>query len=111
MPQQRKLPERVRAEAAHLLRFKANKKLVQQHVMRKTGKQIILKDLSKIALTSQHGIRIDLPTCVKTLKDSYDRLKEKTSYNEYKFSKSTLKDVSLIFYHLSRCEACYSFGR
>ena len=48
LPSQRQLTTSEKAEAQELLALKANKKLVQQHLSKSTGKIITLKDLSNV---------------------------------------------------------------
>ena len=48
LPKQRKLEEQELEEAKSLLRLKANKKMVQEHLINKTGKFVLLRDLSNI---------------------------------------------------------------
>ena len=50
LPQQRRLSVEEKKEAARLLDLKANKKLVQHQMSHKTGKVILLKDLSNVSL-------------------------------------------------------------
>ena len=67
LPQQRKLPAEVRQEAADLLKLKANKKLVQQHISLKSGSVLTLKDLSNIAAAGKDSTRNNLPSFVNEL--------------------------------------------
>ena len=48
LPRQRQLSGEEKAEVEMMMKVNANKKMVQQHMIEKTGKQIILKDLHNI---------------------------------------------------------------
>ena len=49
MPKQRRLDSETKDEAVKLLNLRANKKLLQNHLMSTIGKTVTLKDLHNIA--------------------------------------------------------------
>ena len=49
LPRQRKLDEDTLEQTKNMLSVKANKKMVQDHIFRKSGKVTTLKDLHNIA--------------------------------------------------------------
>jgi zinc finger SWIM domain-containing protein 3 len=48
LPKQRHLSSKERQDVENMLKVKANKKMLQNYVMQKTGKNVILKDLHNI---------------------------------------------------------------
>ena len=48
MPKQRRLDNDAKQQAAEMMHLKANKKMLQNHLIHETGKLIILKDLHNI---------------------------------------------------------------
>jgi hypothetical protein len=48
LPKQRHLSREERQDVENMLKVKANKKMLQNYVMQKTGKHVILKDLHNI---------------------------------------------------------------
>ena len=46
MPKQRRLDSETKDEAVKLLKLRANKKLLQNHLMSTTGKTVTLKDIA-----------------------------------------------------------------
>ena len=48
LPQQRRLDSVQREEVSTMLKLKANKKLVQQHIASKCGRVVILKDIHNV---------------------------------------------------------------
>lgn len=56
-----------RSEAATLLKMKANKKLVQEHVQQKTGKFVLLRDLSNIRRSSNTPVENQLEATLSDL--------------------------------------------
>ena len=69
LPRQRALTKEQKEKARKLLEMKANKKLVQEHLVNKTGKVILLKDLSNIV--SKGNERNDIAAAVTKLMDMY----------------------------------------
>ena len=49
LPRQRKLDDKEKQEAKGMLRLKANKKLIQSHLVQGTGKVVTLKDIHNLA--------------------------------------------------------------
>jgi zinc finger SWIM domain-containing protein 3 len=76
LPRQRKLSDESRIEAELLLGMKANKKMVQKHLQAKTGKYILLRDLSNITAKSRKPVENQLEAAVSIL-----RLEENTTVN------------------------------
>ena len=58
MPKQRRLDPDTKQEAVKMMNLKANKKMLQNHLIHMTGKPIILKDLHNI-----HGQSKPNQTC------------------------------------------------
>ncbi len=72
--QQRSLSIKAKEKASHLLRMRANKKLVQQQLVEQTGNVILLKDLTNIAIALKRGkSRNDLDVAVKSLMERYGK--------------------------------------
>ena len=68
LPHQRKLSESERHEAETMLSPKANKKMIQDKLVRETSKAVILKDLSNISTRMQSGnMRNDLEESINSL--------------------------------------------
>ena len=68
LPEQRKLSDEEKEEAAKYLSLKANKKMLQDKLAASTGKSIILKDLSNLKEKMKAGrSRNDLNMAVKQL--------------------------------------------
>ncbi len=59
MPKQRRLDSETKDEAVKLLKLRANKKLLQNHLMSTTGKTVTLKDLHNIAARNVPKFRND----------------------------------------------------
>ena len=55
--------------ASNMLSMKANKKLVQNHLMKTTGKVVLLKDLHNIAAKIKHPQRNDLTKLIHQMKE------------------------------------------
>ena len=53
LPKQRKLNEAEREETQKMLGLRPNKKLLQHHVVKTTGKPVALKDLHNLAANSK----------------------------------------------------------
>ena len=56
--------------AKSMLAMKANKKLVQNHLMKGTGKVVLLKDLHNIAATLKHSPKNRLTELISQMKMS-----------------------------------------
>ena len=56
LPRQRKLDEDTLEQTKNMLSVKANKKMVQDHIFRKSGKVTTLKDLHNIAHKNNKSI-------------------------------------------------------
>ena len=56
LPQQRRLDEDTLEQTKNMLSVKANKKMVQEHIYRQSGKIVILKDLHNIAQKSKKTV-------------------------------------------------------
>lgn len=75
LPTQRQLSAATTAKAAKLLEMKANKKLIQQELVKETGNIILLKDLSNIASRVKQGkSHNDIDATVKTLRDTHGEI-------------------------------------
>ena len=48
LPHKRCLSKEEKLKAAKLLEMKANKKIVQQHLLQETGKLVLLRDITNI---------------------------------------------------------------
>ena len=68
MPKQRRLDSEAKEEAVKLLTMRANKKLVQNHVMSLTSKTVTLKDIHNIAGKTVPPFRNDFQELVKEMK-------------------------------------------
>ena len=53
LPQQRKLTDQETSDIRKMLKMKANKKLLQEHIQTSLGKKVKLKDLHNVALASK----------------------------------------------------------
>lgn len=72
LPQQRKLSDEEKEEAAKYLSLKANKKMLQDKLATSTGKSIVLKDLSNLKEKMKAGkSRNDLDMAVKQLSEKH----------------------------------------
>lgn len=75
LPQQRKLTPHEQERAKYLLELKANKKMVQNDLVKSTGKSIILKDLSNLMTKARsNNSRNDLEKTVQKLFDKFGEL-------------------------------------
>ena len=68
MPKQRRLDSETKDEAVKLLKLRANKKLLQNHLMSTTGKTVTLKDLHNIAARNVPKFRNDFRELVEEMK-------------------------------------------
>ena len=68
MPKQRRLDSEAKQEAVKLLTLRANKKLVQNHLMSLTSKTVTLKDIHNIAGKAVPAYRNDFQELVKEMK-------------------------------------------
>lgn len=68
MPKQRRLDPETKEEAVKLLKVKANKKLVQNHLISVTGKAVTMKDVHNFATKSVSNFRNDFQELVKEMK-------------------------------------------
>ena len=68
MPKQRRLDSEAKQEAEKLLALRANKKLVQNHLMSLTSKTVTLKDIHNIAGKAVPAFRNDFQELVKEMK-------------------------------------------
>lgn len=68
MPKQRRLDPEAKEEAVRLLKVKANKKLVQNHLISTTGKTVTMKDVHNIASKCKPNFRNDFQELVKEMK-------------------------------------------
>lgn len=58
------------------MKLKANKKMLKNDLQVRTGKVILLKDLSNVATVSKsESTRNNLETCIKELTEKYGKLK------------------------------------
>ena len=74
LPRQRSLSIEAKEKASHLLRMRANKKLIQQRLVEETGNVILLKDLTNISSGLKRGkSRNDLDVAVKSLMERYGK--------------------------------------
>jgi len=53
MPNQRRLDPDIKEQAAEMLHMKANRKMLQNHLIHATGKSVILKDLHNLYTRSK----------------------------------------------------------
>ena len=70
MPQQRHLDNTSKDMAKLMLAMKANKKLVQNHLMRDTGKIVILRDLHNLGAKNKQPGRNSLTELISQMKKS-----------------------------------------
>ena len=76
LPHQRCQEEKLKA--AKLLEMKANKKIVQQHLLQETGKLVLLRDITNIAVSVKMlKSKNDLDATVKMLMNKYGKLTTK----------------------------------
>lgn len=68
MPKQRRLDSECTEEAVKLLKLKANKCLVQTHLMNMTGKAITMRDVQNIATKNIPRLRNDFQELVTEMK-------------------------------------------
>ena len=68
MPKQRRLDSEAKQEAVKLLALRANKKLVQNHLMSLTSKTVTLKDIHNIAGKAAPSYKNDFQELVKEMK-------------------------------------------
>ncbi|KAH9379452.1 hypothetical protein HPB48_022114 [Haemaphysalis longicornis] len=61
----------VQTEVEGLLKLGANKKLVKASVQEKTGKVVLLKDLSNVATAMRNPVRNDLDSTIQLLRNYY----------------------------------------
>ena len=72
LPQQRKLSLEDTEEAIKLLSLKANKKMVQNKLAKRSGKVVLLKDLSNLSARIKAGTtRNNLTSAVQQLAQKY----------------------------------------
>ena len=72
LPQQRQLTTQEKSVASSFLDLGANKKLLQEKLMRETNKVVILKDLANIEQQSKNiGSKNDLESMVNKLRSVY----------------------------------------
>ena len=58
------------------MKLKANKKMLKNDLQARTGKVILLKDLSNVATASKsESTRNNLETCIKELTEKHGKLK------------------------------------
>ena len=72
LPQQRRLQEEDRNEAKVMLGLKANKKLLQNHLSKKSGNVVILKDLHNLSSSSSSK-----ESNITEIQKTIDKLNEK----------------------------------
>ena len=68
MPKQRHLDPETKKDAVRLLELRANKKLVQNHLMSVTGKTVTLKDVHNVATHNIRKHRNDFQELVKEMR-------------------------------------------
>ena len=68
MPKQRRLDSEAKQEAAKLLTLRANKKLVQNHLMSLTNKTVTLKGIHNIAGKAAPAFKNDFQELVNEMK-------------------------------------------
>ena len=68
MLKQRRLDSEAKDEAVKLLKLRANKKLVQNHLMSATGKTVTLKDIHNIVTRSVPAFRNNFQELVEEMK-------------------------------------------
>ena len=69
MPKQRRLDSEAKQEAVKLLTLRANKKLVQNHLISLTSKTVTLKDVQNIAGRALPAFKNDFQELVKVMKE------------------------------------------
>ena len=81
MPKQRRLDSEAKQEAEKLLALRANKKLVQNHLMSLTSKKVTLKDIHNIAGKAVPAFRNDFqePPPINRGRDESDSSSSDTS--------------------------------
>ncbi|CAI6358456.1 unnamed protein product [Macrosiphum euphorbiae] len=83
LPNQRKITPENKAIVIELMDMKANKKLIQEKIMKESGKIVTLKDLSNIRTTAgNHCSKNDLTEVVTKLKSKFNCTVE-VSIDEY----------------------------
>ncbi|KAG8175822.1 hypothetical protein JTE90_013373 [Oedothorax gibbosus] len=121
LPKERRLPADYQVKVQHLMDLQVNKKLLQEQIVKETGKGVTLKDLSNIAAKGQESSNFEILSTLKNvhgcsvsaLKDNEDTLqglffqdKEmKKMYNNYPevvFFDGTYKLLNINF-------TCYVF--
>lgn len=70
LPHQRRLDSTSRDVAKSMISMKANKKLLQNHLMKDTGKVVLLKDLHNIAAKLKCPQRNNLTELISQMKKS-----------------------------------------
>lgn len=68
MPRHRRLDPESKKEAEKLLTLRANKKLVQNHLMSSTKKTVTLKDVHNIAAKAKPSFKNDFQELVEEMK-------------------------------------------
>ena len=68
MPKQRRLDNDAKQQAAEMMHLKANKKMLQNHLIHETGKLIILKDLHNIHAQSKPKLKCDFQELANAMK-------------------------------------------
>lgn len=71
----RKLEGEVLEETKNMIKMRANKKLIQSHVMTTSNKKITLKDLHNIQtrIKPDAAAASDLSSCIELLKNTYSK--------------------------------------
>ena len=89
LPQQRALPEELKAKVSNLMRIRANKKLLQEQISSESGKVVLLKDLSNIHQKQKLNIGANsLEGTVKQLKATYGEFMAMMMHGVKLFAKS-----------------------
>lgn len=68
MPKQRRLDPETKQQAAEMLHLKANKKMLQNHLIHMTGKPVILKDLHNLYTQSKPKSKFDFQEMVNAMR-------------------------------------------
>ena len=68
MLKQRRLDPEVKEEAAKMLQLKANKRMVQTHLISLTGKAVTMKDVHNVAEKSKPELKNDFQELVAEMK-------------------------------------------
>ena len=94
LPRQRHLSKEEKDEVEEMIRVNANKKLLQQHVMEKTGKTVILKDLHNITTEMKKTSK----NCSDATKTDLERMQDifltaKNAQVEFLTEESQLKGI------------------